>query len=80
VAVPDEPAPAPAPALPKLIAVVSDDSDGATSLQAVFSVGDNVKVLKAGDAIGAFLIRTVTAEFVELLDPVTNAVHRLPLR
>ena len=71
---------APAPALPKLIAIVTNVTDEAKSLQAVFSVGDDVKVMNVGDAVGVFLIRTITAESVELLDPVTNAVHRLSLR
>jgi hypothetical protein len=80
VAVPEEPAPPPPPALPKLVAVVANDGDGAVVLTAVFSLGDEVKMVKPGDAIGAFVIRSITAEAVELLDPLTNAVHRLTLR
>ena len=80
VAAPEEPPPPPAPVLPKLLAVVANDVDGVASLQAVFSVDDNVKVLKAGDAIGPYLIRSITAELVELVEPVTGAVHRLTLR
>lgn len=80
VAVAEEPPPPPAPVLPKLLAIVANDVDGVASLQAVFSTGDNVTVLKAGDAIGPFLIRSITAEIVELVEPVTNTVHRLTLR
>lgn len=79
---PEAPPPAPpAPVLPKLLAVVSNNAEGGISLQAVFSVGDDVKVLKAGDAIGIFLVRSITADLVvELLEPVTGTVHRLTLR
>lgn len=82
VAEPDAPPPAPpAPELPKLLAVVTNNAEGGVSLQAVFSVGDDVKVLKAGDAIGVFLVRSITADLVvELLEPVTGTVHRLRLR
>jgi len=81
IAEPEAPPAPPAPALPKLLAVVTNDAEGGVSLQAVFAVGDDVKVLKAGDAIGIFLIRRITADLVvELLEPVTGAVHRLTLR
>jgi hypothetical protein len=80
VAAPEEPLPPPAPVLPKLLAIAANDVDGGVSLQAVFSTGDNVKVLKAGDEIGPFLIRSITAEFVEIVEPVTGTVHRLTLR
>lgn len=81
VAEPEAPPAPPAPVLPKLLAVVTNNVEGGISLQAVFSVGDDVKVLKAGDAIGVFLIRSITADLVvELLEPVTGAVHRLTLR
>ena len=73
--------PPPPPALPKLLAIVANDGEGGTVvLTAIFSVGDNVQVVKAGDQIGAFVIRSVTAEGVELLDPVTSAVHRVTIR
>jgi hypothetical protein len=81
VAAPEEPPPPPpAPMLPKLLAVVTNNAGGVVSLQAVFSTGNDVTVLKAGDAIGPFLIRSITAEFVEIVEPLTNTVHRLPLR
>jgi hypothetical protein len=80
VAAPEEPPPPPAPVLPRLLAVVANDVDGVTSLQAVFAVNNGVKALKAGDAIGPYLIRSITEEVVELVEPVTNTVHRLTLR
>jgi hypothetical protein len=79
VAAPEE-APPPAPVLPRLLAVVSNDVDGVTSLQAVFAVNNGVQALKVGDAIGSYLIRSITAEVVELVEPLTNTVHRLTLR
>jgi len=80
VAAPEEPPPPPAPVLPRLLAVVSNDVDGVTSLQAVFAVNNGVQALKAGDAIGSYLIRSITTEVVELVEPLTNTVHRLTLR
>lgn len=78
VAAPEEPPPP--PPLPKLLAVVANDADGGVVLTAVFSVGDNVQVVKTGDTIGAFAIRSITADVVELVDPSTGAVHRMTLR
>ena len=80
VAAPEAPPPPPAPVLPKLLAIVTNDVDGVASLQAVFFENDNVKVLQAGDPIGPYLIRSITAELVELVEPLTSTVHRLMLR
>jgi hypothetical protein len=80
VAAPEVPPPPP-PALPKLLAIVANDAEGgAVVFTAVFSVGDNVQMVKAGDQIGALVIRSVTADGVELLEPVTSAVHRVTIR
>jgi len=80
VAAAEAPVLPPAPALPKLLAIVSNNVDGGVSLQAVFSGDGDVKMLKAGDAIGPFLIRSITNENVELVEPVTGTVHHLTLR
>jgi hypothetical protein len=71
-------APAPTtPELPKLIAIVSDASATRT---AVFAEGESVRVLKAGDSIDRFVVRTIGADFVELAESATTRTHKLALR
>ncbi len=71
----------PAPELPKLLAIVAnDEQDGATVRSAVFAVGDAVHVLKIGDAVDVFVIRSIAADSVELVESATGASHRLSLR
>ena len=66
-----------APVLPQLVAVTSDAVDGGLVRRAVISVGDDVLILKPGGAVGIFLVRSISADSAELVDPVTGLTYRI---
>ena len=78
-AVSDVAAPPPAPSLPKLLAIVDNTTDSGVIETAVFSIGDDLQVVKAGDAIGKFVVQKIGADAVELVD-TSGATFRIPLR
>lgn len=72
-----EPAP---PVLPRLVAIVADGAGASAARSAVFAEGETVRLLKAGDTIDTFVVRSVGADFVEIVDNTTARSHRLSLR
>jgi hypothetical protein len=66
--------------LPKLLAIIADGARTSAALTAVFGEGESVRMLKAGDTIDAFVVRTIGTDFVELAEPATSKTHRLSLR
>jgi hypothetical protein len=70
----------PKPVLPRLVAVVEDAADGGLLRKAFLSVNDEVKAYKPGDAAGAFLVRSISADFIELVDPASGATYKIALR
>jgi hypothetical protein len=81
--IPVEPAPvveviAPAPALmwPKLVALLTDNG----KVTAVLGLGDTVEIVKAGDSMGGFLVREITASAIEVVHVATSTSQRLTLR
>jgi hypothetical protein len=76
-AVPVEPPP---PPLPRLLAIVLNTVDGAAVHSAVFSNGDDVNILKAGDTIGRYVVRSVASDGAELVDRNTSRVFRVTLK
>ncbi len=79
MSMPVEPPPPPAPVLPKILAIIANEVDGGVTHNAVFSTGEDVLILKVGDVIGPFTIRSIAADVVELVD-ASGVMHRLPLR
>lgn len=75
-----EPPPPPAPVLPKLLAIVENDVDGVAVRTAVLSVSDDVQVVKVGDAIGRFLVKSIAAGSIELLESSSGTTFPLTLR
>jgi len=71
---------APAPVLPRLIAIMSATVDGVPVRTASLAVGDDVLVVKAGDLVASYLVKSVAADVIELFDPATGATFRLSLR
>ena len=69
-----------APVLPKLLAIVADGAGTSAVRTAVFAEGESVRLLKAGDTIDAFVVRTISTDFVELAEPATSRTHRISLR
>jgi len=76
-AVPVEPPP---PPLPRLLAIVLNTVDGAATHSGVFSNGDDVNILKAGDTIGRYVVRSVTSDGAELVERATSRVFRVALK
>ena len=68
-----------APELPRLIAITSEKTDGGVEWRAAFSNGDQILLMKAGETIGPFVIRSVSDGAVELVDP-SGAIHKLVLQ
>ena len=79
-AAPVEPETPPGPVLPKLLAIVATDVDGSVVRTAAFSVGDFVQVVKDGDALGAFVVRSISADVAELADAATGTTYKISLR
>jgi len=61
-------APAPAPALPRLVAILSDTVNGAIVRRAAVSVEGNVRIVSIGDAIGVLRVAAISADGIELAD------------
>ena len=70
----------PAPVLPKLLAIVANTTDGGLLRTAAFSVGDDVQVVKPGDTIGKFTVRSIGTDAVEVVEISTGASFRITLR
>jgi hypothetical protein len=73
------PAAPPGPVLPKLLAIVATDADGGVVLTAAFSIGDFVHVVKVGDTLGTFVVRSISAEVAELADSTTGTIYKILL-
>jgi len=73
------PAPPPPPALPKLIGITSEKTDTAVEWKAAISNGDQIILVKAGDTIGPFVVRSVSESTLELVDP-SGAIHKVVLQ
>jgi hypothetical protein len=74
------PPPAPAPVLPRLVAVMTTEVEGGTQRTAVVSVGDDVQMLRIGQSVGKFIVRSIGEDAVELVDQLTGATFRISLR
>jgi hypothetical protein len=65
------------PVLPRLVAVLSAAADGGWTRTAVFAAGDDVQLVTPGDRIGIFVVRSIAADAVTLVDPTTGAAFRV---
>jgi len=65
------------PVLPRLVAVLSSAADGGWLRTAVFAAGDDVQLVTPGDRIGNFIVRSIAADAVTLVDPATGAAFRV---
>jgi hypothetical protein len=72
-------APAIAP-LPRLIAIVSNNTDAGPSQRAVVAAGDDVQILKIGDTVSKFVVRSIGVDMVELADSVSGATFKISLQ
>jgi hypothetical protein len=84
---PDAPAPmappppvaefVPPPVLPRLVAVLSTTTVGGVSRAAAFAVDDDVRIVKEGDRVGAYVVRAITSDAVTLVDVASGAAFRV---
>ena len=70
---------APVIAWPALVAVLADRGDS-VARTAVLAIGDSIEILKAGDAIGEFVVREITGASVDIEHVATSTTTRLTLR
>jgi len=70
----------PAPVLPKLVAIAATTGDAGVIRTAILTVGDDVQILKAGDTVLKFVIKSIGADIVELVDSSTGSTFRLSLQ
>jgi hypothetical protein len=79
---PTEPVPveAVAPMLPRLVALMDDGRPGAPLWRAVMAIGDDVRIVTAGETVAGFSVKDVGADGVELVDPVSQRSFRLHLK
>jgi hypothetical protein len=78
VAVP--PPPPPAPELPRLVAITSETTAAGVEWRAAISNGDQILLVKAGDTLGPFVVRSVSETTLELTDPATGAHYKVVLQ
>jgi hypothetical protein len=70
----------PVPALPKLIAILSEKNGDADVRTAVISAGDDVEFVKTGGAVGNLRVSLITSEGIVLTDPGSGLSFSLALQ
>jgi hypothetical protein len=68
----------PAPPLPRLVAILSS-ADDSSQTTAVFAVGDDVQLKKAGDDVAGFHVETVGADATTLVESSSHSTFTLAL-
>jgi hypothetical protein len=58
----------PAVALPSLVAITSDARDGGLMRTAVLSIGDEMKIVKPGQAFDRFIVEAIGPDSVRIVD------------
>ena len=81
---PASPPPAPAaiempaaPVLPELVAIIGDAK---RERRAVLSAGDDVRFVKVGEATGVFVVQSLTADAMVVVDQTTGKSYTVTLR
>ena len=70
----------PAPVLPRLVAIISNATDAGPVRTAVLALGDDVQIVKSGDSISKLVVRSIGADGVDLVDPVSGALFKISLQ
>jgi len=70
----------PEPILPRLVALMDDSRPGAPLWRAVIAIGDDVRIVKAGETVAGFSVKNVGADGVDLIDPASQRSFRLLLK
>lgn len=68
------------PELPRLVAITAETIDGSVVRRAVLSAGDSVSVVKVGDKIGLFFVRSISLDAAELVDVASSLTYRISLK
>jgi hypothetical protein len=67
------------PPVPRLVAILTDTGDSGIVRRVVLALGDEVHISKVGDTIGAYVVRSIGADAVELSEASSGRVVRVPL-
>lgn len=68
------------PAMPQLVAILTDKIEGGVARRAVFSMNGAVQILKVGDAIDRFEVARIDADGVDLKGRDAPATVRLTIK
>jgi hypothetical protein len=68
------------PAMPQLVAILTDKIEGGVARRAVFSVNGTVQIVKVGDAVDRFEVARIDADGVDLKGRDTSAAVRLSIK
>jgi len=69
------------PPVPRLVAVMTTTAAGSVTRTAAIADGaGDVTLRKIGDTIGAFVVRRIDADAVELVEPVGGATFRITIK
>jgi hypothetical protein len=71
---------APPVVLPKLVAIVVNTTDDGPVQSAVVSFNDDIQILKQGATVGKFVVRAITADGADLVDPASGTTFHISLR
>jgi hypothetical protein len=70
----------PVPALPKLIAILSEKNGGVEVRTAVIAKGDDVEFVKTGGAVGNLRVSAITSDGIVLTEPASGLSFSLALQ
>ena len=68
------------PAMPQLVAILTDKIEGGVARRAVLSMNGTVQILKVGDTVDRFEVARIDADGVDLKGRDTPATLRLSIR
>jgi hypothetical protein len=68
------------PLLPRLVAILADTTDGTLVRTAALAVGEGVEIVKPGDTVGPFVVRSIGSDALELADPLSGATFQISIR
>jgi hypothetical protein len=69
----------PATPLPRLVAILSNATDGGVLRTAVFGDADDVLFATAGDSVGGFVVSGITSDSAVLVDRASGSSFGLSL-
>lgn len=68
------------PPLPRLIAIMESPADGGILRTAVLSEGEGLAIVKPGDTVGRFIVRSIGVDLLDLIDVATARAFSVSLK